>query len=106
MIVEPPAYFNFARDVLGYWGSVRPEALALWCVDESGRNEQKFTFRQLAESHRRAAGFFHTVGIPTMWLVDKKGILRDLNAARTWRRKSISCWAKIELLRRARLPLP
>src|SRR5262249_25979373 len=61
--MQPLTYFNFARDVLDYWASARPEALALWCVDESGRNEQKFSFRQLAEDHRRAAGFFHAAGI-------------------------------------------
>ncbi|TMP96337.1 MAG: acyl-CoA synthetase, partial [Verrucomicrobia bacterium] len=45
------------------WARERPDALALWCVDESGRVEQKLSFRELAESFRRAANFFHTLGV-------------------------------------------
>src|SRR6266699_223357 len=62
MIVQSPTYFNFARDVMEGWVRDRPEALALWCVDDSG-NEKKLSFRQLAEGFRRAAGFLHAVGI-------------------------------------------
>ncbi len=63
MIVEPPAHFNFARDVMERWAQERPEAGALWCTDDAGRSDQRFSFRQLAERFRRAAGFFNTVGI-------------------------------------------
>ena len=62
MSQEPPTHFNFARDVIERWAHERPDALALWWVDESGRQE-KISFRQLADDLRRAANFFHTVGI-------------------------------------------
>ena len=45
------------------WARERPDALALWCVDDAGRVEQKLSFRQLAGYFRRAAGLFHTLGI-------------------------------------------
>src|SRR5262245_22668112 len=63
MLSKPPISFNFTRDVVERWARERPEELALWCADESGRNEQKFSFRLLTENARRAAAFFHTVGI-------------------------------------------
>jgi acetyl-CoA synthetase/medium-chain acyl-CoA synthetase len=63
MSMQPPTYYNFARDVMERWASARPEALALWCVDDTGSVEHKLSFQQLAESFRRAAGFFHTLGI-------------------------------------------
>jgi acetyl-CoA synthetase/medium-chain acyl-CoA synthetase len=63
MIMEPPTYFNFASDVMERWARERPEACALWCVDSVGHHEQKFSFRQMAENFRRAACFFHTLGI-------------------------------------------
>jgi acetyl-CoA synthetase/medium-chain acyl-CoA synthetase len=45
------------------WARERPKQLALWCVEESGLREQKLTFRRLVEDARRAAAFFHRVGI-------------------------------------------
>ena len=63
MSQEPPTHFNFARDVIERWAHERPDALALWWVDESGGQEQKISFKQLADDLRRAATFFHTVGI-------------------------------------------
>src|SRR6266487_1230671 len=63
MRLTPPACFNFTRDVMERWARERPEGLALWCVEESGRAEQKFSFRLLVENARRAAAFFHAVGI-------------------------------------------
>ena len=63
MLVAPPTYFNFARDVMERWARERPDALALWCVDESGGPDQRFSFAQIAEGFRRAAAFFHTVGL-------------------------------------------
>src|SRR5256714_9509510 len=63
MVVEPPTYFNFARDVVERWARERLDACALWCVDDSGRNELKLSFRELGENLRRAAGLFNTAGI-------------------------------------------
>ena len=63
MIVEPPTRFNFTGEVMERWARERPDALALWCVDDAGCVEHKLSFRQLAGSFRRAAGFFHTLGI-------------------------------------------
>src|SRR5438128_4075470 len=63
MIVEPPTRFNFAGEVMERWARERPDALALWCVDDTGCVEHKFSFRQLADSFRRAAGLFHTLGV-------------------------------------------
>ncbi len=63
MLLKPPASFNFTRDVIERWARERPEEPALWCVEESGRNEQKFSFRLLAENARRAVAFLHAAGI-------------------------------------------
>ena len=63
MVVEPPIYFNFARDVMERWARERLDACALWCVDDGGRNELKLSFRELGENLRRAAGLFNTAGI-------------------------------------------
>ena len=61
-MLKAPAYFNFARDVVERLGRERPNALALWCVGEDGR-EQKFSFKELANEGRRAAHFFQTIGL-------------------------------------------
>jgi acetyl-CoA synthetase/medium-chain acyl-CoA synthetase len=58
-----PPHFNFTRDVVERWGRERPDAMALWWVDESGSKSQKLSFEQLAESSRRAASFFNNLGI-------------------------------------------
>src|SRR2546426_2031049 len=63
MILEPPTRFNFASDVMERWARERPDAMALWCVDDAGCVEHKLSFRQLAENFHRAAGLFHTLGI-------------------------------------------
>jgi acetyl-CoA synthetase/medium-chain acyl-CoA synthetase len=63
MLGEPPSHYNFSRDVMDHWAQQRPEATALWWVNETGAPEQKFTFAQLRESSRRAASFFHQLGI-------------------------------------------
>src|SRR4051812_35231233 len=55
--------FNFATDVMERWAKLRPDDLALWCVDESGQDEERFSFAQLAEAFRRATHFFNTLGI-------------------------------------------
>ncbi len=56
-------YFNFTRDVMGRWAQERPDDLALWCVDESGTREQRFTFAEMALASRRAAHFFQAHGV-------------------------------------------
>ena len=63
MVVEPPIYFNFARDVVERWARERLDACALWWVDDSHRNGLKLSFRELGENLRRAAGLFNTAGI-------------------------------------------
>src|SRR5436189_994569 len=63
MIVERPTRFNFAGEVMERWARERPDALALWCVDDAACVDHKLSFRQLAGSFRRAAGLFHTLGV-------------------------------------------
>jgi acetyl-CoA synthetase/medium-chain acyl-CoA synthetase len=63
MPAETPRYFNFAFDVVERWARERPDALALWSVNDRNSAEQKITFSHLAEELRRAASFFHQVGI-------------------------------------------
>ncbi|HKQ40815.1 MAG TPA: AMP-binding protein, partial [Verrucomicrobiae bacterium] len=60
--MKPPEYFNFARDVVEPWARERPNELALWCVGEDA-HEDKFSFEQLVAAGRRAAHFFHTLGL-------------------------------------------
>jgi acetyl-CoA synthetase/medium-chain acyl-CoA synthetase len=55
--------FNFARDVVERWARLQPEAPALWCIGPSAGSEQRLSFAQLAADLRRAAGFFHQLGI-------------------------------------------
>ena len=45
------------------WAQLRPAATALWWVDEDGMSEQRLTFSQFADEFRRAACFFHTLGV-------------------------------------------
>jgi len=55
--------FNFATDVIDDWARRQPDALALWCIDESGRQERKLTFAGLAAETQRAANYFQSCGI-------------------------------------------
>jgi acetyl-CoA synthetase/medium-chain acyl-CoA synthetase len=57
------ACFNFAGDVMEEWARRRPHDLGLWCVDESGTREERLAFAEIASQLRRAAHFFHTLGI-------------------------------------------
>ena len=59
---ETSAHFNFTRDVFEHWARRRPGGLALWCVDEAGR-ERKFSFQELAQAARRAADAFARAGL-------------------------------------------
>jgi acyl-coenzyme A synthetase/AMP-(fatty) acid ligase len=56
-------HFNFATDVMDDWARRRPEALALWWVEENGVRERQITFSGIAEESRRAANFFRDCGI-------------------------------------------
>lgn len=58
-----PTWFNFARDVVGFWASHRPDSPALWWVEEHGRAQEKLTFAQVDEQARRACAFFHAAGV-------------------------------------------
>jgi acetyl-CoA synthetase/medium-chain acyl-CoA synthetase len=58
-----PTYFNFTTDVVEAHAKGRPDALALWCVQEDENSESKLTFRELAEKARRAADFFNAIGL-------------------------------------------
>jgi acyl-coenzyme A synthetase/AMP-(fatty) acid ligase len=62
-VLEVPAYYNFAVDVIERWARQRPDALGLWCVDATSRAEQKFTFQQLAEHSLKTANFLHSKGL-------------------------------------------
>jgi acetyl-CoA synthetase len=77
-----PEHFNFASEVMERWARERPDARALWCIDEASATEHTFSFQQLAEHFRRAAALFHKLGlqrgdrvlvilprVPQWWLV-------------------------------------
>nr|XP_022319265.1 acyl-coenzyme A synthetase ACSM3, mitochondrial-like [Crassostrea virginica] len=53
-----PQYFNFARDVVDFWGSQQsPKSAsspALWWIDDEGR-EKKFNFQQISSLSKRLA---------------------------------------------------
>src|SRR5690349_8904478 len=59
----PPLHFNFATDVMERWACERPDALALWCVNETSAAERRLTFAELADEFRRAAHLFHKLGL-------------------------------------------
>ena len=60
---KAPEYFNFTADVMEGWARKKPDAPALWCVDEVGAHEEKISFRELSARFRRAANFLLTCGI-------------------------------------------
>src|SRR5262245_43200051 len=53
-MIRLPVAFNFTRDVIDNWALTRPDAPALWWVDENG-NHRRFSFAEIAEASRRAA---------------------------------------------------
>ena len=55
--------YNFASDTMDRWAEERPDARALWHVCPTRAQETVFTFQELAEQGRRAAGFFRGCGI-------------------------------------------
>jgi acetyl-CoA synthetase/medium-chain acyl-CoA synthetase len=63
-MVDPPTWFNFSRDVIERcWAQERPDGLALWWVRPESGGEVKLTFKSLSLQARRAAAFFHRLGI-------------------------------------------
>ena len=62
-MLEKPAFYNFTHDVMERWAAERPDAIALWWVDEAEDKELKFTFRQITEECLKAANFFQQCGI-------------------------------------------
>jgi acetyl-CoA synthetase/medium-chain acyl-CoA synthetase len=62
-MLEKPFHYNFACDVMERWAEMRPEAPALWWVDEANRKENKYSFSQIAGAFLRAACFFENCGI-------------------------------------------
>lgn len=63
LLPEIPAHYNFTHDVIERWAAERPDAPALWWVDETRRREIKYTFREIANEALRAATFFQACGI-------------------------------------------
>ncbi len=63
MTQDVPTYFNFSHDVVERLAAERPDALALWWIDETGLVEQKITFSDMASRLRRAASLFASLGI-------------------------------------------
>ncbi|MDA8335933.1 MAG: AMP-binding protein [Peptococcaceae bacterium] len=58
---DVPEDFNFARDTFDRWAA-DPDKLALWWVDEAGR-EEKRTFGQLKEESERLCHVFRSQGV-------------------------------------------
>jgi len=61
--IPVPPLFNFARDVIERWAKERPDGPALWCVGEDDSSGTKLSFEHLSDRLRRAASFFHQLGI-------------------------------------------
>ena len=61
--LQAPEFYNFAADEIDRWAAVRPDALALWCVDPTTRAERKFSFAEIARLSAQAAGFLQTAGV-------------------------------------------
>jgi acyl-coenzyme A synthetase/AMP-(fatty) acid ligase len=59
---QPPARFNFARDVIDRWADADPARLALRWIDDGGR-EQTRTFAAVAERSRRFANVLAAAGV-------------------------------------------
>lgn len=59
---DPPARFNFARDVIDRWGERNPAQLALFWVDDHGTEERR-TFAALAERSRRLCNVLSAAGV-------------------------------------------
>jgi len=62
-MLEKPLYYNFTHDVMERWADERPDATALWWIDDTSREEIKYTFREITEECMRAANFLEQCGI-------------------------------------------
>ncbi len=60
---EAPEYYNFAVDVVERWAALRPEAPALWWVDESLEKQRVYSFGEMASLARAASSLFAQLGI-------------------------------------------
>lgn len=60
--LEKPERFNFARDVIDHWASQDPDKLAIWWVDDAGR-EEKRSFAQIATASCKLANALSALGI-------------------------------------------
>ncbi len=59
---EPPARFNFARDVIDQWGQRDPTHRALFWIDDHG-SERIITFAELASRSRRVCNVLEEAGV-------------------------------------------
>jgi len=60
--LEKPERFNFARDVIDRWAGQDPDKLAIWWVDDAGR-EHKRSFAQIATASCKLANALTNLGI-------------------------------------------
>ncbi len=59
---QPPARFNFARDVIDRWGEQDPHKLALWWIDDEG-HERRITYREMSARSRQLCNVLASAGI-------------------------------------------
>ncbi|MGD9600962.1 MAG: AMP-binding protein [Gammaproteobacteria bacterium] len=59
---EPPANFNFARDVIDPWGERDPAKLAMLWVDDHG-HERRITYREMSARSRQLCNVLAAAGI-------------------------------------------
>ncbi|MEM7542894.1 MAG: AMP-binding protein [Pseudomonadota bacterium] len=57
-----PERFNFARDVIDRWGEEDPEQLAIWWIDDHGK-EIKLTFKELTARTSKLASALGGLGV-------------------------------------------
>ena len=57
-----PERFNFPYDVMDAWAEERPDALALWWVNDKGDN-RRISFGEMKELTDRTAAYFSSLGI-------------------------------------------
>jgi len=62
-MLEKPEFYNFTHDVMERWAEERPDATALWSINETGLEETKYTFREITEESLRTALFLKNCGI-------------------------------------------
>ncbi|MEG1613025.1 MAG: AMP-binding protein [Clostridia bacterium] len=57
-----PENFNFAFDIIDYYGRVKPNKVAMiWIADD--KSERKFTFKDISEYSSMTANYFKSLGI-------------------------------------------